>query len=42
MYPNLLGFEDSSYILMIVIGVIAAIAIALIYMRKIKYNKLDY
>lgn len=41
MYPNLLGFEDSSYIFMIVIGVIAAIAIALIYMRKIKYNVLD-
>lgn len=41
MYPNLLGFENSSYILMIAVGVIAAIVIVSLYLKKTKFNLLD-
>lgn len=41
MFPNLLGFENSSYILMLLLGVAAAIIVVAIYLKRIKYNLLD-
>jgi len=41
MYPNLLGFENSSYILMMILGVIFSIVIVGVYLKRVKYNLLD-
>ena len=42
MYPNLLGFDDSSYLLFIVIGIIASLVVAFLYFKKIGYSKREY
>jgi len=41
MYPDLFGISGFSMTLMIIIGVIAAIVIILLYLKKVTYNKLD-
>jgi len=42
MFPNLLGFQDSSYILFMVLGVVAAIVTCVLFVRKKGYKKSDF
>jgi len=42
MFPNLLGFPDSSYILFMTLGVIAAIVTCVLFVRKKGYKKSDF
>lgn len=39
MFPNILGFPDSSYILCMVVGVLLAVLIAVLYLRRQKIEK---
>lgn len=39
MIPEILGFEDSSYLLMMIIGIIVAFVVVTLYFKKLKYNK---
>lgn len=41
MCPDILGFNNSSYILMIIIGVVLALGLAILYLRKHKFKKND-
>ena len=39
MIPEIFGFEDSSYLLMMFLGIIAAFVVACLYFKKINYSK---
>lgn len=42
MYPNLFGIEGFSMVAMILIGVIAAVIIVSIYLKRVKYSLIDF